>query len=110
MTKARVSVDVDEVIAVAAFYRKSAQVLGTAASDLGDHRFGTWVPGDDHGDLAGRFIAMSDALTARLQDQAASASALSDALARGVEQVRTADEDAGSPLRTLGAACGGGDG
>ncbi|MGC4934188.1 hypothetical protein ACLQ3C_10945 [Gordonia sp. DT30] len=97
------SVETDEVAAVAAFYRKTATVLAVAAGDLDDHRFGTWADAeDDHGDLSRRFVAIGRALAQGLRAQADSAAALSEALTRGLDQIRAADDESARTVRLAG--------
>ncbi|QTI71117.1 hypothetical protein [Gordonia polyisoprenivorans] len=104
-SRAGVSVDIDEVIAVADFYRKTSQVLAVAAGDLDEHRFGTWAADDDdHAELAGRFTAISRVLTERLRDQSESAAALSKLLTRGLAAIDAADDEA---ARGVSAAAAG---
>lgn len=106
-SRAGVSVENDEVLAVADFYRKTSQVLAVAAGDLDEHRFGTWAADDDdHARLAGRFTEISRVLTGRLRDQSESAAALAELLTRGLAAIDAADDEA---ARGVSAAVAGAD-
>ncbi|MFT4044082.1 MAG: hypothetical protein QM673_13060 [Gordonia sp. (in: high G+C Gram-positive bacteria)] len=90
----RVIIDVDEVEAVAAFYRRAALVISAAAADLAGHSFGSWAVGEWFGDLGERFGAMSAQVSDRLSGQAQAAVDLADLLARGVTEFALADTSA----------------
>ncbi|MFT4127171.1 MAG: hypothetical protein QM662_13215 [Gordonia sp. (in: high G+C Gram-positive bacteria)] len=95
----RVDVDVDQVAAVAAFYRRAAHVVGAAADEVGDHDFGSWAHGADYGGFGQRFAAVGATLARRLAAHAGSAARLSAALDDGVEAVVESDAGAAAVLR-----------
>lgn len=95
-----VDLDVDEVDAVIGFYRRCAQVVEAAASDLGGHAFGAWAdPDDDNGHLGARFAEIGQSLGERLRVQAAAAATLADELAGGLGALADADAEAAARLR-----------
>lgn len=87
-----ISVDVDAVEDVAAFYRRTALVADAAAADMADHDFGSWAVGENYRALGARYADMGRAMSEVLRGHAAAAADLADALATGVTALADADD------------------
>lgn len=84
-------VDVDQVDAVASFYRRAALVLSAAGDDMAVHHFGGWAVGPGYRALGERYAVMSAVVADRLREQAAAADGLSELLGRGLDELVDAD-------------------
>ncbi|GAA3726686.1 hypothetical protein [Gordonia hankookensis] len=103
MADSQMSVDVDEVSKVVAFYRRAADVVGSAADDIRRHELGRWALGEEYREMGARYREMGRVITERLTDQAHAADRLADALGRGIAMIDTADADNATGLtRTVG--------
>ncbi|GAB99760.1 hypothetical protein GONAM_10_02310 [Gordonia namibiensis NBRC 108229] len=79
----RIAMDVEQVSAVAAYYRRSSLVLDAVADDLAAHDFGRWAragAGPDAaaslGPSAATYAELSASLSARLRSQSRAAAVL----------------------------------
>ncbi|MYR06262.1 hypothetical protein GTV32_08010 [Gordonia sp. SID5947] len=93
MSDAQMTVDVEEISKVIAFYRRAADVVGCAADDIRTHELGRWAVGDEYREMGERYREMGRTITERLTAQAHAADHLADALGRGVALIGTADAD-----------------
>ncbi|MEO9328343.1 hypothetical protein [Gordonia aurantiaca] len=103
----RVSMDTDQVSAVASFYRRSALVVNAVADDLAAHDFGRWAHPDatpaagspSEADetlsrLAGAYAEMSATLSRRLRAQSRAADLLAARLREAAEIMSAGDAEA----------------
>ena len=99
MTEGEVTVDVDEVRSVVAFYRHAAEVVGSASSSIRDHELGTWAAGEEYRELGERYRDMGRVITDRLGEQARAAAHLADVLDDGMSRLVGADAELGMEVR-----------
>lgn len=83
----RIAMDVEQVSAVAGYYRRSSLVLNAVADDLATHDFGRWArtdadpgPVPSLGPSAATYAEMSATLSVRLRMQSRAAAVLADTL------------------------------
>lgn len=96
-----VRVDVDQVDAVASFYRRASSVVAAAASDMESRPFGQWSVGQAYALMAQRYGAMGEHLAGRLRAQAAAAADLADILTQGASRLDEADSAGASAMRRV---------
>lgn len=94
-----VRVDVDQVNAVASFYRHASSVVAAAASGMESRPFGRWSVGEAYALMAQRYGAMGEHLVGRLRAQAAAVADLADILTQGASRLDDADSAGASTIR-----------
>lgn len=101
----RIAMDVDQVSAVAAYYRRSSLVLNAVADDLATHDFGRWArtdadtgAGASLGPSAATYAEMGATLSARLRTQSRAAAVLAESLRNSAIVMAAGDAQAAGEI------------
>ncbi|MHC3001950.1 hypothetical protein [Gordonia metallireducens] len=101
----RIAMDVEQVSAVAAYYRRSSLVLDAVADDLAAHDFGRWARTDAGPDAASSirpsaatYAELSASLSARLRSQSRAAAVLAQNLRDSANGMADGDAQAAEEI------------